>query len=239
MWQNIRAYQTVTNDPRPHINAELLPVSTQYSFSYNSQIKCFRRHVDMGIFSCFDMALVLKVRPHLSVASCIIQLKLNSRQFFTEVKIPIRVLGYDTVLKSGRWVPNFHRYWCDRRSDYFKVFIKYIHIFMWLSEWGAGPTFETGPGFHLTSLRPWVYICIYCSVLSGSIERSSYCDSNQWYIWRWYLQKCLVCITVQRRRLVVRWAGGCNIIVLGLASRIFFETGSSVLRNDAVSIDTI
>jgi hypothetical protein len=40
MWQNMRAYQTVTNNPCPHINAEPLLVSTQYSFSYNSQIKC-------------------------------------------------------------------------------------------------------------------------------------------------------------------------------------------------------
>jgi hypothetical protein len=27
-----------------------------YSFSYNSQIKCFRTHVDMDIFSCFGLS---------------------------------------------------------------------------------------------------------------------------------------------------------------------------------------
>jgi hypothetical protein len=39
MWQNIRAYQIINNNPCPHINAELLLVSAQYSLSYNSQIK--------------------------------------------------------------------------------------------------------------------------------------------------------------------------------------------------------
>jgi hypothetical protein len=29
MWQNIRAYQIITKNPFPHINAELLLVSTQ------------------------------------------------------------------------------------------------------------------------------------------------------------------------------------------------------------------
>jgi hypothetical protein len=28
MWQNMRDYQTITNNPCPHINAELLLVST-------------------------------------------------------------------------------------------------------------------------------------------------------------------------------------------------------------------
>jgi hypothetical protein len=37
--------------PYPHINAELLPVSAQYSFSCNSQIKRFPAHFDMEIFS--------------------------------------------------------------------------------------------------------------------------------------------------------------------------------------------
>jgi hypothetical protein len=55
MWQNMRAYQTITNNPCPHINAQLLLVSTQYSFSYNSQMKRFRTHVDMDIVSCFGM----------------------------------------------------------------------------------------------------------------------------------------------------------------------------------------
>jgi hypothetical protein len=36
MWQNMRAYQTVTNNPCPHIDAKLLLVSTQHSFIYNS-----------------------------------------------------------------------------------------------------------------------------------------------------------------------------------------------------------
>jgi hypothetical protein len=35
------ACQTFANDPYPHINAELLLMFTQYSFSYNSQIECF------------------------------------------------------------------------------------------------------------------------------------------------------------------------------------------------------
>jgi hypothetical protein len=52
MWQNMWAYQTITC---AHINAELLLVSTQYSFSYNSQIKCFWTHVDTDIFSYFGM----------------------------------------------------------------------------------------------------------------------------------------------------------------------------------------
>jgi hypothetical protein len=47
MW----AYQTITNDPWPRINSELLLVSAQYSFSYNSQIKCFRTHVYIDTFS--------------------------------------------------------------------------------------------------------------------------------------------------------------------------------------------
>jgi hypothetical protein len=34
-WQNMWAYQTITNNPCPHINAELLLVSTQYYFGYN------------------------------------------------------------------------------------------------------------------------------------------------------------------------------------------------------------
>jgi hypothetical protein len=55
MWQNMRACQTVTNDPRPHINAELLLVCTQYSFRDNSQTKRFWTHVDMDIFSCSGM----------------------------------------------------------------------------------------------------------------------------------------------------------------------------------------
>jgi hypothetical protein len=38
---------TISN-PCPHINAELLLVSIQYPFSYNS-------HVDMDFFSCFGM----------------------------------------------------------------------------------------------------------------------------------------------------------------------------------------
>jgi hypothetical protein len=53
MWQNLRAYQTIANNPSPHINAELLLVSTQYSYSYNSQNECFWTCVDMDIFSCF------------------------------------------------------------------------------------------------------------------------------------------------------------------------------------------
>jgi hypothetical protein len=55
MWQNMRAYQTITNNLCPHINAELLLVSMQYSVSYNSYIKCLRTHVDMDIISCFGM----------------------------------------------------------------------------------------------------------------------------------------------------------------------------------------
>jgi hypothetical protein len=39
----------ITSKPSPHINAELL-LSREHSFSYNSQIKCFRTHVDMDMF---------------------------------------------------------------------------------------------------------------------------------------------------------------------------------------------
>lgn len=38
----------------------------------------------------------------------------------------------------------------DRKSDVLKVFIKYIHTFIWLSEWGGGSTFVTG----LASISP-------------------------------------------------------------------------------------
>jgi hypothetical protein len=39
-----------------------------YSFSYNSQSKCFRTHVDMNIFFLFWYAELLpRVCPHLSV----------------------------------------------------------------------------------------------------------------------------------------------------------------------------
>jgi hypothetical protein len=38
MWQNIQAYHTITKNPIPHINAELLSVSTQCAFRYSSQI---------------------------------------------------------------------------------------------------------------------------------------------------------------------------------------------------------
>jgi hypothetical protein len=55
MWQNMRAYQTVTNNPCPHNNAELLLLSTQYSYSNNSQIKCFWTRVDMDICCCFGI----------------------------------------------------------------------------------------------------------------------------------------------------------------------------------------
>jgi hypothetical protein len=41
MWQNVQAYRTVTNNPCPHIDAELLLVCTQDSFGYNEQIKRF------------------------------------------------------------------------------------------------------------------------------------------------------------------------------------------------------
>jgi hypothetical protein len=51
MW----VYQTITTNPCRHINAELLLMSTQYSFSYNSQIKCFWTHVNIDIFSCFGI----------------------------------------------------------------------------------------------------------------------------------------------------------------------------------------
>jgi hypothetical protein len=52
MWQNMRAYRTVANNPCPHINAELL---LMYSSCYNSQIKCYRTHADMDVFSCFGV----------------------------------------------------------------------------------------------------------------------------------------------------------------------------------------
>jgi hypothetical protein len=55
MWQNMSAYQIITKIPCPHINVELLTVSTQNSFSCRSQIKCYRTHIDMNLFSCFGM----------------------------------------------------------------------------------------------------------------------------------------------------------------------------------------
>jgi hypothetical protein len=58
MWQNLRAYQPVTNNPCPHINAELLLVSTQYSFSHNSQINCFRTRVHMDFLLVLVYALL-------------------------------------------------------------------------------------------------------------------------------------------------------------------------------------
>jgi hypothetical protein len=69
MWQNLRAYQILANNPCPHINAEPLLVSTQYSFRRNSQTKCFQTLVDMDDFSSFwYMELVRNVCPHISVA---------------------------------------------------------------------------------------------------------------------------------------------------------------------------
>jgi hypothetical protein len=62
MRKNMWAYQTVTNNPWPHINAELLLLSTQYSLSYNSQIKCFQLHVDMNFFLYVE--LEPRVYPH-------------------------------------------------------------------------------------------------------------------------------------------------------------------------------
>jgi hypothetical protein len=53
VWQNMQAYQTMTNNPRPHINAEPMLVCTQYSFSCNSQIECLLTHVDMDTCTCF------------------------------------------------------------------------------------------------------------------------------------------------------------------------------------------
>jgi hypothetical protein len=67
MWQNRRAYQRITNNPCPHIHDELLLVSTQYSFSYNSRIKCFRRHIVRDVFFFWYAELVRTVCPHLSV----------------------------------------------------------------------------------------------------------------------------------------------------------------------------
>jgi hypothetical protein len=67
-WQSMGTYQTITNNPCPHTDAELLELSTQSSFSRNSQIKCFRTRVDMDIFSYVE--LVPKVCPRLSVTFC-------------------------------------------------------------------------------------------------------------------------------------------------------------------------
>jgi hypothetical protein len=53
IWQNVQAYRTVASNPCPHIDIEPLLVSTQYFFSFNSQIKRFRKHGDMDSFSCF------------------------------------------------------------------------------------------------------------------------------------------------------------------------------------------
>jgi hypothetical protein len=53
MWRNMRASQAITNNSYPQINAEPLLVSAQYSFSYNSQIKCFPAHFDMDFIFCF------------------------------------------------------------------------------------------------------------------------------------------------------------------------------------------
>jgi hypothetical protein len=67
MWQNLRAYQTITNNPCPHINAELLLVSIQYSSTINHNLHA-SGHVLIGYFFLFwYVELVLKVCPHLSV----------------------------------------------------------------------------------------------------------------------------------------------------------------------------
>jgi hypothetical protein len=53
MWQNMRAYQTITNNPCPYIIVELLLVFIQHSFSHKSQFKCFRTHLDRTLFLVF------------------------------------------------------------------------------------------------------------------------------------------------------------------------------------------
>jgi hypothetical protein len=53
MWQNLRAYHTITKKVCSHIVAKPLLVSTQSSFSYNSQIVSGQMLV--WIFSWFDM----------------------------------------------------------------------------------------------------------------------------------------------------------------------------------------
>jgi hypothetical protein len=53
-----------------HSAAKTCRSTIMHSFSYNSQVKCFRTHVDTDIFSLFwCMELVPIVCPHLSVGS--------------------------------------------------------------------------------------------------------------------------------------------------------------------------
>jgi hypothetical protein len=79
MWQNMRAYETINNNPCPHINAELLLMSQQDSFCYNSNIS---GHKLIWTFFCFVSVCGTrpKVCPHISVALCItIQLTVRRR----------------------------------------------------------------------------------------------------------------------------------------------------------------
>jgi hypothetical protein len=65
MWRNVGAYRTVTNNnPCPHTNAELLLVSTQYSYKWNVS-----GHMLIRIF--FYVELEPKICPPLSVTLCI------------------------------------------------------------------------------------------------------------------------------------------------------------------------
>jgi hypothetical protein len=93
MWRNMETYQTVTNSPWPHINAELLLVSTQYSFSCNSQIKCFWTHVDMDFFPCSGMWN--------SCPKCVCNISYT---------LYIYILWSSwLLLQSHRWLPSFWR----------------------------------------------------------------------------------------------------------------------------------
>jgi hypothetical protein len=57
MWQNMRAYQTITNSPCPHINAELLLV---YQMDYT-----------MRILLC-PLVLVVNIDDAISTETCLI-----------------------------------------------------------------------------------------------------------------------------------------------------------------------
>jgi hypothetical protein len=64
----------IISNPCPHINAELLLASTQYSFSINHKLN-ISGHMLIWIFCLFwYVELVAKVCPHVSVTLCILSI---------------------------------------------------------------------------------------------------------------------------------------------------------------------
>jgi hypothetical protein len=59
----MRTYQSQTV-PAHAVNAKLLLVFTQYPFSYDRKIECFRTHVEVDIFLVFVCVLrISHLRP--------------------------------------------------------------------------------------------------------------------------------------------------------------------------------